>query len=154
MLELILVIVMVCCVFLGVILITQVWNDVTESDPIFEEHANIKAEGDQLMSMFGYLPIMLFVGSLITMIILSFFTESHPIFLGMSVILFMISIPLMAIMSNVFMGVVVSDAEMTAIAESDGVAASTQMMGNLVLWGIIGGLLVLAALYGKLSTSR
>lgn len=148
-LELIIAIVLVCCVFLVVMLINQVWDDVTAGDEIFTEHADIKAEGDQIFVIFGYLPILMFGGSLISMIVLSFFTESHPIFLGLSLIVFIISIPLMAILSNATMGIVVSDPGLASIAESH--EESTQMIGNLVLFGTAAGLLVLAALYGKMS---
>ena len=148
MLELIIVVVIVCCLFIAITILTDVWNDVTDADPVFSEYPEITAEGDQIMEIFGFMPILMFAGSIISMIILSFYQESHPVFLGLSIIVFIISIPLMAILSNSTMGIVTSDTGLTMIAEGN--EASTQMIGNLVLWGIGGGLLVLVVLYGKM----
>lgn len=150
MLELIIVVVMICIFFIAAVVVNSMWNDITADDPIFTEHASVAAHTDNVMSIFGFFVVFLFGGAIVGMIISSLFMESHPIFLAISVIVFIISIPLLAIMSNVTMETVTSSSSWEAIASSH--TMGTQMIGNLVLVGIIGGIFIMVALYAKFSS--
>lgn len=147
MLELLFVMVVVCVFFLVMVIVKSTWTDITADDPVFTEHADMKAYTDQAMSLFGFFGVFMFGGSLVAMIIISFMQESHPIFLAISVIVFIISIPVMAMSSNFTMEMVTSDSDWET--EADSMPMSTQMIGNLALWGTVAGVLIMIALYAK-----
>ncbi len=149
MIELLMVIGLVCAVYIVSIICIDLWNDITENDDTFDDHPDMKSYGDSAQQLFSSFPVLLFGGSIVCMIISSFFTDSHPIFLAISIIMFVVSIPLMAILSNSTMGIVTSDPDWEQIATDN--EMGTNMVGNMVLWGIMGGILVMMALYAKLS---
>lgn len=150
MLELIIVVVMVCIFFMATIIVNGMWNDVTEDDPIFTEHASVAQHTENVFSLFGFFAIFLFGGSIVAMIISSLFMESHPIFLAISVITFIVSIPLVAMLSNATMETVTSNSAWETLASAN--TAGTQMIGNLVLFAVVGGLFIMVALYAKFSS--
>lgn len=150
--DLIIVIVMISVFFISAVIVQSVWTDITSEDEVFTEQATIKGYTDQAMSSFDFLGVFMFGGALISILIISFMQESHPVFLAISIIVLIVSIPVMAITSNSMMSMVTTDTAWAAEAEE--MPMSTDMIGNLALFGVIGGFLVLVALYAKFGGGR
>ncbi len=150
MLELIIVVVMVCIFFIAATIINAMWDDMVANDPIIAAHPEITVHTDNVFDQFGFFVVFLFGGAIVAMIISSLFMESHPVFLAISIIVFIVSIPLVAIMSNVSMETVTSNPSWETVAASQ--TAGTQLIGNLVLFAVVGGIFIMVALYAKFSS--
>ena len=150
--DLIIVITLITTFFIIALFAKTTWDDISSEDTVFAEQSHIKSYVDQNVSMIGSLGVILFGGAIAALAIMSFLQQSHPVFLVISVIVLIVSIPLMVIQSNIAMEVATSTPALEAAADSYPMA--TEMMANLLIWGVVGAIIILAALYSKFGGGR
>jgi len=101
---------------------------------------------DQVFSVFDYGAIFIVIASALSIVISAFFIRSHPIFLPISIIVFVIVTMTSGVLTNAFMGFA-ADSEVSAHANV--FSNYLQFMGYLPYVIVVFGGLVLVALYAK-----
>ena len=98
------------------------------------------------LDVINYGMIFMAVGLIISLVVSAFFIQTHPIFFIISIVMLMIVVVVSAPISNAFMEMVTSDSLSAEAAEYD---IATHIVGNIPLFAVVGGFLIIIALYAK-----
>ena len=98
------------------------------------------------LDVINYGMLFLAVGLVVSLAVSAFFIQTHPIFFIVSIIILLLVIVASAPISNAFMSMVTSDSLATEAASYD---VATHVVGNIPLIAVVGGFLIIIALYAK-----
>lgn len=98
------------------------------------------------LDVINYGMLFLAIGLIVSLIISAFFIQTHPIFLVLSVVVLLFVVVVSAPISNAFMEMATSDSLSTEASQYN---IATHVVGNLPLIAVVGGFLVIIALYAK-----
>jgi len=98
------------------------------------------------LDVINYGMLFLAIGLVVSLVVSAFFIETHPIFFLVSVIMLIVVVVASAPVSNAFMEMATSDSLSTEAAQYD---IATHVVGNIPLIAVVGGSLVIIALYAK-----
>lgn len=140
-------------VILGVLLVAsmlgfKLYNEFTESDAWSDTEAGqtAKAGAESSMSVINYGFAFLLGGLLIAMIVSALYIKTHPIFFVLSLILLIFVVMVSGPIANTFMGIYNDDA---FADERSTFSIAAYITGNLPIIAVIGGFIVMIALYAK-----
>ena len=146
--ELVMVFVILGVVMIATLLGLKLYNEFTAADVWSDTDAGQAAKGgaEGAILAVNYGMVFLVAGLLISMIVSAFFINSHPIFFVVSLILLIFVILVSGPITNAFMGFAQSDSLATEVDQLD---VAVYVVGMIPYIAVIGGFLIMIALYAK-----
>ena len=147
-LDLIIVFVILGITMFGLVMGLKIYNAFVDSDawPTTAVGNSTSTAALASLDVINYGMLFLAVGLVVTLIVSAFFIETHPIFFIVSIVLLLVVVVVSAPITNAFMEIATSDSLATESAQYD---IATHVIGNIPLIAVVGGFLVIIALYAK-----
>lgn len=98
------------------------------------------------LDVLNYGMLFLAIGLVVALVVSAFFIQTHPIFFLISIVILIFVVMASAPISNAFMEMATSDSLSAEAAQYD---VATHVVGNIPLIAVVGGFLIIIALYAK-----
>ena len=134
--------------FIGYYISDTLYTDLSANPEI---NATALEKSTDALAGFDDLILLVIAGTLMASLIFAWYIESHPAFLGISIIMFMISVVTSAIFSNMFLTITSGSAFASATAEFTTIG---WVFANLPAIVTVFGILILIVMFSKIIGQR